>query len=79
MEDFVVESFVENVRAAGIVKRILEVMTEKFAKTLGEMMLEAKRMMSNIKMKINIDMLLDNFEKVVTETDMETEIYIDIY
>ena len=51
------------------VKKVLEVMSEKFSKTTGEKMLNLMNKISNFKTDENVDKLIDRFEEMVTETD----------
>ena len=51
------------------VKKILDVMKEKYSKTKGEKILELMNKISNFKMDDNVETLLDRFEEMITEVD----------
>ena len=54
-----------------MVKRILEVMTDKYVKTIGKMTAEIMRKISgnSFKAEKKIDVKIDKFEEMVTEID----------
>ena len=64
-------TLVEKVEELRIVKKVLGVMTEKFAKTIGEKTAEMMRKISwnSFKTEENIDILIDKFEEIVTEIE----------
>ena len=50
-------------------KKVLDVMSEKFSKTTGEKMSSSMNKISNFKADENVDKLIDKFEELITETD----------
>jgi hypothetical protein len=68
IKDFVVKTLDSKVGTTRTVKRVLEVMTEKYAKTTGEKILEIMKKISNFKTENKVDGLINNFEEMVTET-----------
>ena len=61
IKEFVVKPLVEKVEETRTMKRILEIMTEKFAKTTGEKTTEMMRKVSGARFKSdeNIDLMID--------------------
>ena len=69
MKEFVVKTLVEKVGVTRTVKKILEVMTEKFAKTTSEKTLDMMKKISGFKSENKIDVMIDRFEEMITETE----------
>ena len=51
------------------VKRVLEMMTERYSRTKAEKMLDMIRCISEFKTDGNIEVLMDRFEDLVNEVD----------
>ena len=68
IKDFVVKTLVEKVGTTRTVKNILEIMTEKYMKTTGERIIEVMKKISSFSIDNKVDMLIDRFEEMVTET-----------
>ena len=68
---YVVKTLVEKVEETRTVKKILDVMTEKYTKTLGEKTQDMMRKISGsgFKSEEKIEMKIDRFEEMVTEVD----------
>ena len=66
-----VKTLVEKVGETRTVKKILEVMTEKFAKTTSEKTLDMMKKISGngFKSEDKIDVMIDRFEEMITETE----------
>ena len=66
-----VKTLVEKVGETRTVKRVLNVMTEKFAITMGEKTAEMMRKISgkSFKSEEKIDVMIDKFEELVTEVE----------
>ena len=66
-----VKNLVEKVGGTRTVKKILEVMTKMFAKTIGENTADMMRKISgnNFKTEEKIDVMIDKFEDMVTEIE----------
>ena len=71
IKDFVHRTLVEKVGEVRTVRRIIEVMTEKYSKTKSEKILELMRKISCFKMDDNMETLIDRFEELITEVDKE--------
>lgn len=71
VKHFVVNTLIEKARRTRTVKKILEVMTEKFSKTTGEKTLEMMKKISGyvFNTKDKIDVMIDKFEEMVIETE----------
>ena len=69
IKEFVVKTLVEKVGEVRTVKRILEVLIGKFAKTTGEKTLEMMRKIggNGFRSDNKIDVMIDRFEDKVTE------------
>ena len=72
IKEFVVKTLVEKVGQTRTVKKVLEVMTEKFAKTTVEKAAEMMRRISvnNFKTEEKINVMIDKFEEMVTEIEI---------
>ena len=72
IKEFVVKTLVEKVGQTRTVKKVLEVMTEKFAKTTGEKTAEIMRRISvnNFKTEEKINVMIDKFKEMVTEIEI---------
>ena len=75
IKDFVVKTLIEKVGTTRTVQRILEVMIEKYARTLGEKTQELMRKISGdcFKKEERIDKVIDKFEETITEVDKRRE------
>ena len=60
---------IEKVGETRTVRRVLDIMTEKYSKTTGEKVLDVMRKINNFKTDEKVDVLIDKFEEMVTETD----------
>ena len=71
VKEFVVKTLVEKVGNTRTVKKILEVMTEKFAKTTSEKTSDMMKKISGngFKSEDKIDVMIDRFEEMITETE----------
>ena len=71
IKEFVVKTLVEKVGEIRIVKKILEVMTEKFAKTASEKTADMMRKISENGFKTDekLDVMIDRFEEMIPEID----------
>ena len=71
IKGYVVNTLVEKVGETRTVKKILDVLSEKYAKNLGEKTQDTMRMISgsNFKTEDKIEMKIDKFEEMVTEVD----------
>ena len=71
VKGYVVNTLVEKVGETRTVKKILDVLSEKYAKNLGERTQDTMRMISgsNFKTEDKIEMKIDKFEEMVTEVD----------
>ena len=71
VKEFVVKTLVEKVGNTRTVKKILDVMTEKFAKTTSEKTLNIMKNISGngLKYEDKIDGMIDRFEEMITETE----------
>ena len=69
--DFVVKTLVEKVGETRKVKKILEVMKEKFAKTTGEKTVEMMRKISgnNFRTEEMIDVMINQFKEMAIEVE----------
>ena len=63
-------TLIEKVGSTRTVKKILDVMTEKFSKTLSEKTLDMMKKISGEGFKTDdkIDVMIDKYEEIVTET-----------
>ena len=68
---FVHRTLVKKVDEVRTVKRIIEVMTEKYLKTKSERILELMKKISYFKMDENVETLLDRFDELIMEVDKE--------
>ena len=69
IKDFVNRTLIEKVGETRTVKKVLDIMTEKFSKTTREKMSSLVNKISNFKADENVDKLIDKFEELITETD----------
>ena len=69
IKDFVVKVLMEKVVTTQTVKRVLEVMVEKYVKTTGEKILETMKKISNLRTESKVDVLINNLEQIVTEME----------
>ncbi len=71
IKESIVKTLVEKVRETRIVKKILDVMPKKYAKTLSEKMQDMMRKSggSRLKSEDKVEMKIDSFEEMVTEVD----------
>ena len=69
IKEFVVKTLVEKVGETRMVKMVLDVMTEMFAKTIGGKTVEMMRKISgkNFKSEEKIDVMIDKFEEMTME------------
>ena len=68
IKDFVVKTLIEKVGETRTVRRVLDIMTEKYSKSTGEKVLDVMRKISNFKTDEKVDVLIDKFEEMVMET-----------
>ena len=69
IKEYVNRTLIEKVGEDRNVKKVLDVMNEKFSKTKGENLLELMKDISGFKTDENIETLIDKFEERVTETE----------
>ena len=71
VKQFVVNTLIEKVGRTRTVKKILEVMTEKFSKTTSEKTSDMMKKISGdgFKTEDKIDVMIDKFKEMVTETE----------
>ena len=71
IKGYVVNALVEKVGETRTVKKVLDVLSEKYAKNLGERTQDTMRMISgsSFKSEDKIEMEIDKFEEMVTEVD----------
>ena len=71
VKQFVVNTLIEKVGSTRTVKKILEVMTEKFSKTTSEKTSDMMKKISGdgFKQEDKIDVMIDKFEEMVIETE----------
>ena len=71
VKGYVVNTLVEKVGETIMVKKILDILSEKYAKTLGERTQDMMRMISGstFKSEEKIEMKIDKFEEMVAEVD----------
>ena len=71
VKQFVVNTLIEKVGSTRTVKKILEVMTEKFSKTTSEKTSDMMKKISGERFKSEdkIDVMIDKFEEMVIETE----------
>ena len=50
-------------------RKVLDVMTEKYSRTKGEKMLDIMKKISGFKTEDKVEVLMDKFEDMVTEAD----------
>ena len=67
MKEFVVKTLVEKVGTTRTVKKILDVMTEKFSKTTSEKTSDMMKKISGngFKSEDKIDVMIDRFEEII--------------
>ena len=68
IKDYVTKTLVEKIGATRTVQRILELMAEKYAKTLCEKITENMKWICGFRTDDKVDVLIDDFEEMVTET-----------
>ena len=71
IREFVHRTLVEKVGDIITVKRVLDIMMEKYSKTKDEKILELMKKISNFKMDDSVETLIDRFEEMMTEVDKE--------
>ena len=69
IKDYVNRTLIEKVGDDRTVKKVLEIMNEKFSKTKGEKILDLMKKISDFRTEENIETLIDRFEEMITETD----------
>ena len=69
IKEFVVKTLEEKISRTRSVKKILEVMAEKYEKTVIEKVLEVNWKISGYNTDGSVDSLLDKFEEMVAETE----------
>ena len=71
IKEFVHRTLVEQVGEVRTVKRIIEVMMDKYSKTKSEKILELMRKISCFKIDDNVENLIDRFKELITEVEKE--------
>ena len=66
---FVTKTLVEKIGITRTVKRVLDLMAEKYAKTTKEKIMETMKKISGFRIEDKVDVLIDRFEEMVTETE----------
>ena len=69
IKDFVVKILVEKIGTTRTIKRVLDMMAEKYAKTTREKIIETMKKISGFRVEDKVDMLIDRFKEMVTETE----------
>merc|ERR1711984_58329 len=67
VKEFVTKSLLEKVGETRTVEKILQVMAEKFSKTICEQVRDTMRKICTVKMNGSVDSLIDNFEEMLLE------------
>ena len=66
---FVTKTLVEKIGTTRTVKKVLDLMAEKYAKTTGEKIMETMKKISGFRIEDKVDVLIDRFEEEATETE----------
>ena len=69
IKEYMNRTLIEKVGENRNVKKVLEVMTEKYSRTKGEKMLEVMKNISGFKTDEKVEVLMDRFEDMVMEVD----------
>ena len=69
IKEYVNRTLIEKVGENRSVKKVLDVMTEKYSRTKGEKMLDMMKNISGFKTDEKVEVLMDRFEDMVTEVD----------
>ncbi len=69
VKEFVTKTLVEKIGATRTVQRILELMAAKYAKSLSEKIMDAMKKICGFQTDKKVDILLDDFEEMVTEVE----------
>ncbi len=69
IKDFVTKTLVEKVGVTRTVQRILNLMAKKYTKTLSENIMETMKKICGFWTDNKVDVLLDDFEEMVTEAE----------
>ena len=66
---FIVKTLIEKVGGTRTVRKVLDIMSEKYSKTKGEKVAEVMRKISNFKVEGTVEILIDKFEEMITKTE----------
>ena len=69
IKEFGVKTLIQKARSTRTVKRVLEVLTKKYAKNVRKKIFETMRKISGFKMEYNEDILLYRFNDMVTKAE----------
>merc|ERR1712105_525975 len=69
IKDFVTKTLVEKIGVTRTVKRVLDMMAEKYSKTTCEKIMETMKKISGFQTDNKVDVLINRFEEMVTETE----------
>ena len=67
IKEYVNRTLIEKVGENRTIKRMLDMMTEKYSRTKGERIWELMKKISGYKMDDRVEILMDKFEDLITE------------